>query len=91
LQEVERKLQAQAEAREAAEEKAKHYAEAIAKYEEMAKPEAVFVEISGAPARTATCECCGKNNIQKDKLVKIDSGQSLCPDCFGEFRRRCRS
>ncbi len=30
----------------------------------------------------ASCECCSKDDLRGDQLVRIDSGQLLCPDCF---------
>jgi uncharacterized protein (UPF0212 family) len=46
-----------------------------------AQAEARSAELANAAARTGTCECCGKDNIEETDLVRIDSGQLLCPDC----------
>jgi hypothetical protein len=35
---------------------------------------------------TGVCDCCGKIDIPDDHLIKIDSGQRLCPNCLGELR-----
>ena len=35
---------------------------------------------------TGVCDCCGKTDISESHLVRIDSGQRLCPACFGELR-----
>ena len=75
-------------------EQIKVYSDAAAKAEEKAKAEAAarteaeakLNEILTQPMRTATCECCGKKDIPENDLVKIDSGQLLCPDCFKQLR-----
>ena len=75
-------------------EQIKVYSDAAAKAEEKAKAEAAarteaeakLNEILTHPMRTATCECCGKKDIPENDLVKIDSGQLLCPDCVKQLR-----
>ena len=32
--------------------------------------------------RIAYCECCFRNGVAEDDLVRIDSGQRLCPSCM---------
>ena len=32
------------------------------------------------------CECCGRDGIRKNMLVKIDSGQFVCPTCLRALR-----
>ena len=44
------------------------------------------IEILSISAATGTCECCGRKDVPKDKLVKIDSGQLFCPNCLTELR-----
>jgi transketolase len=74
-------------------EKIKAYSDAVAKAEENAKAEAAaraeaeakLNEILAHPT-TATCECCGKQDIPETDLVRIDSGQLLCPDCVKQLR-----
>ncbi len=34
------------------------------------------------------CECCGKNGFLQDELLRIDSGQRLCPGCLGELHEK---
>jgi len=33
----------------------------------------------------ALCECCGQQGLLKECLRQIDSGQLLCPGCYGEL------
>ena len=73
-------IKAHSDAAARAEEKAK--AEAAARTEAEAK----LNEILAHPTRTATCECCGKEDIPESDLVRIDSGQLLCPDCVKELK-----
>ena len=35
-----------------------------------------------ANIQTGTCECCGKDNVKKTELHRIDSGELFCPTCF---------
>ena len=40
-------------------------------------------------ALLAICECCDMDGIRKNMLVKIDSGQFVCPNCLqamGSFK-----
>lgn len=73
---AEAKAQAEAKSRVEAEERARLQAEMRAETE--AKPK----EVVAGPTRTATCECCGKKDVPENDLVRIDSGQLLCPDCL---------
>jgi len=42
---------------------------------------------SGNPATpTGICECCGKDDIKEGELVKINSGQLLCRQCYLAFK-----
>ena len=34
----------------------------------------------------AICECCDRDGIRKNMLVKIDSGQFVCPTCLQSMR-----
>jgi hypothetical protein len=43
-------------------------------------------EVLESMHRTATCECCGREDVPKNDLAKIDSGQQLCPDCLRMLR-----
>jgi hypothetical protein len=70
------------------------YSDAAARAEEKAKAEATaraeaeakLNEILTRPTRTATCECCGTEDIPENELVRIDSGQLLCPDCLRQLK-----
>jgi len=52
---------------------------------EKTQTKSVF-EILDILGKTGTCECCGRKNIQRDLLVKIDSGQLFCPDRLKALR-----
>ena len=43
-------------------------------------------EAKSKSAPLAICECCGRNGIRKNMLVKIDSGQSVCSTCLQAMR-----
>jgi membrane protein involved in colicin uptake len=75
---AEAKAQTEAKARLEAEERAALETKARAQME--AKLNEILDSIKGS------CECCGKKGIPVDKLVKIDSGQLLCPDCLKALR-----
>ena len=49
--------------------------------------EANSTTLKGVSIITATCECCGEGGIEVNHLVRIDSGQLLCPDCLASFRK----
>jgi len=49
--------------------------------------EANFTTLKGVSIITATCECCSKEDIEVNHLVRLDSGQLLCPDCIVLFRK----
>jgi len=49
--------------------------------------EANLTTLKGVSIITATCECCGKEDIEVNHLVRLDSGQLLCPDCIATFRK----
>jgi hypothetical protein len=66
-------------ARTIAEENAKKYALLLSQLEEHLKTQRESEEITGV------CDCCGKADISVNHLVGIDSGQRLCPACFGEL------
>ncbi len=51
------------------------------------KNKANSTTLKGASIITATCECCGEEGIEVNHLVRIDSGQLLCPDCLASFRK----
>jgi hypothetical protein len=44
------------------------------------------IEILDISRNKGTCECCGRKSVQRDLLVKIDSGQLFCPDCLKALR-----
>jgi membrane protein involved in colicin uptake len=88
---AEEKAKAKSEARARAEAAAKAGAAARAKAEEKARTEANFMDIPIAQGGTASCDCCGKGDVQAEELVRIDSGQVLCPDCLKELRGSCTS
>lgn len=75
-------------------EQIKAYSDAAARAEEKAKAEAAaraeaeakLNEILVHSTRTATCECCGKDDVPENDVVRIDSGQLLCPDCVKQLR-----
>ncbi len=47
----------------------------------------VSVEVPKEPASEyLECECCGRADVPKENLAKIDSGQLLCPQCLKELR-----
>ncbi|MHC4156198.1 MAG: hypothetical protein ACYST6_14945, partial [Planctomycetota bacterium] len=50
--------------------------------QEPVQPKTPPVEIISIPTTTATCECCGRENILQGQAVRIDSGQVFCQDCF---------
>lgn len=81
---------ARAEVQIVAAEKARSEAEERARLEAQARAdaEAKLIEILGNSIRAATCECCGKEDVPEKDLVRIDSGQLLCPDCLGALRER---
>jgi len=43
-------------------------------------------DVTDITAATGTCDCCGKENIGGNSLVRIDSGQLFCSDCLAELR-----
>ena len=43
--------------------------------------------LKGISIITATCGCCGKEDIEVNNLVRLDSGQLLCPVCIASFRQ----
>lgn len=49
--------------------------------------EANLTTLKGVSIITATCESCGKEGIEVSHLVRLDSGQLLCPDCIASFRK----
>lgn len=51
-----------------------------------AEAEAKLRALASRPVETAACECCGRANIPKASLKRIDSGQPLCPDCLAALR-----
>ncbi len=44
--------------------------------------EAELDKIITSIGRIAYCECCFHNGVSEDDLVRIDSGQKLCPSCL---------
>jgi hypothetical protein len=38
----------------------------------------------------ALCECCGQQDFFEEYLHQIDSGQRLCPRCYGEFKKKAQ-
>jgi len=36
----------------------------------------------------ALCECCGQQDFFEEYLHQIDSGQRLCPRCYGELKQK---
>ena len=39
----------------------------------------------------ALCECCGQQDFFEEYLHQIDSGQRLCPRCYGEFKKKAET
>ena len=54
--------------------------------EENGKNEANLTTLKGVSIISSSCECCGKDDIEVNNLVRIDSGQLMCPDCIISFR-----
>lgn len=48
--------------------------------------EANLTTLKGVSIITSTCECCSEGSIEVNHLVRIDSGQLLCPDCLKALR-----
>jgi hypothetical protein len=48
--------------------------------------EANLTTMRGVSIITSSCECCGEGGIEVNHLVRIDSGQLLCPDCLKALR-----
>ena len=48
--------------------------------------EANLNTMKGVSIITSSCECCGEAGIEVNHLVRIDSGQLLCPDCLKSLR-----
>jgi hypothetical protein len=63
----------------AAEQKARMYAQKLAQLQEQLKARPESEEINGV------CNCCGRTDVPEENLVKIDSGQRMCPACLGEL------
>ena len=92
---IQEKVQAQAEQRAqlqqrlTAETNARAEAEQQAKAEKAAREDAEtkLAELMAAPPRTGTCGCCGRDDVNEDDLVAIDSGDLFCPDCLFALRR----
>jgi len=61
-------------------------AKAKAQAEARAQAEAKLAEMLGSAVSTGTCECCGRDGVPEDELVRIDSGQFFCPDCLEALR-----
>ena len=68
------------------EEQARASVATIARAEEKGQIEANLTELHGVSLKTATCQCCDNEGIGAIYLVKIDSGQLLCPDCLKSLR-----
>ena len=58
----------------------------IARTEDKRQTEANLTESPDVSIKTATCQCCDSEGIPAINLVKIDSGQLLCPDCLKSLR-----
>ncbi|MDD5458272.1 MAG: hypothetical protein PHF37_02635 [Phycisphaerae bacterium] len=60
----------------------------IAAFNERLDTLADTVRKTAQPQETpsAICECCGRDDIRKNALVKIDSGQFVCPICLKALR-----
>ncbi len=69
-------------------EKVGAYTKAVTEAQEKAKAEAEakLAEMLGSTVSTGTCECCGRDGVPEDELVRIDSGQFFCPDCLKALR-----
>ena len=39
----------------------------------------------------ALCECCGQQDFFEEYLHQIDSGQRLCPRCYGELKKKIQT
>jgi hypothetical protein len=63
----------------AAEQKGRMYAQKLAQLQEQLKARPESEEINGV------CNCCGRADVPEENLVKIDSGQRMCPACLGEL------
>ena len=59
---------------------------AKAQTEARAQAEAKLAEMLSSTVSTGTCECCGRDDISENDLVRIDSGQLFCPDCLEALR-----
>ena len=55
--------------------------------EENGQREENLTTLKGVSIITSSCECCGKEDIEVNNLVRIDSGQLMCPDCLASFRK----
>ena len=77
---TEERLKVESDKRAAAEEKA------MAESQKRAEAEAKLEEALSSARKTTACDCCGKAEIPKDELSRIDSGQLLCPDCLRALR-----
>lgn len=58
----------------------------IARAEDKRQTEANLTESPDVSIRTVTCQCCDSEGIWAINLVKIDSGQLLCPACLKSLR-----
>jgi hypothetical protein len=85
--EAQQQARAEASARVEAERRVEAYAEAIARTRDDARSGAGLIETLEAAATTGNCECCLEENVPKEQLVKIDSGQLLCLDCVRQLRQ----
>ncbi len=56
--------------------------ESIAETAAEKRTEVRSTELRDAAIPTGTCECCDRDDIKKSELVKINSGQLLCPQCL---------
>ncbi|MHC4617588.1 MAG: hypothetical protein ACYTEQ_07525 [Planctomycetota bacterium] len=80
-------IEAERKARIAAEQKARSFAMRVRSEAEIALRELKFAEIPSAAAQNAMCECCGREDVLKDRLARIDSGQMLCENCLTQLRQ----
>ena len=90
---AEEKAKSEAAARLRAQERVREEANARLRLEEKLRAETeqrirleAAQERLGVSEEMATCDCCGRDNVGADHLVRIDSGQLFCADCLVELR-----
>ncbi|MHC4464249.1 MAG: hypothetical protein ACYS6W_15720, partial [Planctomycetota bacterium] len=79
---------AEAEAKAESETAARLEAEQRCRAEAQARSEAEkeIIKIADVSRKRAKCECCNREYLGEDQLVRIDSGQMFCFDCLEELK-----